>query len=314
MTWVKLLPSLERRAPARALSVGRQAHDRLAASGGVGSVHSWYDGAVNVSVSGGLISLVPQHYGMGPMNITFGTSEFERLADVPAKGAVRITSHGLSLPNSFRFDLGAEIYDPSPLFEREVLSAALISRNSSVAQETTIVMGKLGGVGSLLLDPDEGSEATFGAAFSRLARPAAEELIGSLRRRDAHSATAAARRLVGLGVGLTPSGDDLLSGLMLASVLGSKNGVVPAEIPSMLSGIPTMAEGMTSVLSLEFLKQAAEGRANEKLRCLVEEIYTGDERSVEERTREVVRMGETSGTDTVVGLLLGIGMTSGVGP
>jgi hypothetical protein len=212
--------------------------------------------------------------------------------------------------NGFTVSLGAaEVYAPTGLFSRRVLPAELVGRNLSVARESSIAAGRLAGVGGLLLESDQKTVHNLGhlSPFSVAALPNLRLLLTALRKGDLTAIEGASRKLVGLGLGLTPSADDMLCGLMVSLVLGSINGVGAKGISALTSKIAAAGEGSTTALSLEYLQQAAAGRANERVTNLVEGLFTGTEGSVRQMTFDVISIGETSGTDLMVGVIAGVG-------
>jgi hypothetical protein len=291
-----------------ASSVGLVALGRLASQGGV-VVHSRYGGALNLRTMEGLVSIVPQRVGRGPINIVLGDSDFPRLPllDVGA----RLENHGgLVLGDTLLDYRESERYNPSRSFSLAPMAQEGISRNIEVARHRTIENGRFGGVGGLLF-------GLWGVAvpnhmdtvFCRKALTPARSFVDSLRGGESRDLLSSSSEIIGLGPGLTPSGDDFLSGLMVAFVRGSENGLWRSET-SRLRKVAEAAKGRTTTLSAEYVVLASGGEANEKVTTLVEAICTGRP-SVESSTLDVIRMGETSGTDLIAGALTGLRVLTG---
>jgi uncharacterized protein DUF2877 len=100
----------------------------------------------------------------------------------------------------------------------------------------------------------------------------AHHLRRALFDRDADEAALAAERLVGLGVGLTPEGDDLLAATAAVLVaVGDAAGFAPADrAPFLAALVPADIGRRTTALSATLLRLAAEGRAVEPLHALVD--------------------------------------------
>ncbi len=106
--------------------------------------------------------------------------------------------------------------------------------------------------------------------------------------------------LLGLGPGLTPSGDDLTGGVMLAlhrlgqmSVLRSlSNAVVP------------MLDEKTNPISAAHLKAAMEGMGSEAVHQAMNTILAGDRTGLPEALDRVEKVGHTSGWDALVGVVV----------
>jgi hypothetical protein len=100
---------------------------------------------------------------------------------------------------------------------------------------------------------------------------------------------------------------------MVSLVLASRNGIAIRRVCGLTSRIAEASQGNTSALSVESLVQAASGRASERLLRLVKAVYTGTAAEVREAVLDVVKIGETSGTDLVVGVILGARTAIGLG-
>jgi hypothetical protein len=101
--------------------------------------------------------------------------------------------------------------------------------------------------------------------------------------------------LIGLGPGLTPSGDDFLMGaLALLDALGQ------AEIHAALAqAVAAAAPALTSPLSACFLEAAAAGHVGERLHRIVASVLAGD---VDAAVATARRIGHSSGWDMLAGI------------
>jgi len=142
-------------------------------------------------------------------------------------------------------------------------------------------------------------------AASRTARAAEgmDALYSGVRRGDAAMLAHAARCLCGLGPGLTPSGDDVLAGLLVALAL-----LQPPYAPEARETILAAARDRTTRVSLAYLEAAARGEAGEAWHLLVEQLdRRGDHpRAVAPAAQRVMAAGETSGADMLTGFVLGM--------
>ena len=288
-----------------AFSIGRQAYERIQKSHG--SIHSCYRGAINVQTETGLVCVVPRAAGRGPLNINIDAGALTGAGNLASGSPVAMSAQGLAFQNGLCVSLSnVEVYEPTGRFEGALLRPRAIERNITLARRTALLMGHLEGVGELLEAIGGGrGAAPLRSPFSLAALPHVKSLLRAIRARNVVAAEEATKELVGLGIGLTPSADDMLSGIMVSLVLGSLNGI-GGDIGGVVSGIGRACRGRTSALSQEFLFQAASGRANERVTCLVERICTGGAGEVRDAVLDAVKIGETSGTDMVVGVILGV--------
>jgi uncharacterized protein DUF2877 len=286
--------------------IGQTANSRLR-SRPTAVVHSAYVGALNILTKSGLIGIVPKRVGRGPINVTLEDDDVD-LGVLASPGDPVILSEDLiSVAGMPIVSIGgAKICPPGGRFTRPLLPASTIVRNSAAARKVVVGEGDLRGLGGLLVQLGEDSPAVRPAQnwYCNAALPAVVALLGAIRKGDHHRIRLATKRLAGLGPGLTPSGDDVLSGLMLAIALGKKNGL-DGIWSSPAIPIVEGADGRTSTLSLEFMKEASSGRANEVAVRFVEDIYTASEPEVTASALCLLKTGATSGTDMAAGIVLG---------
>jgi hypothetical protein len=130
-------------------------------------------------------------------------------------------------------------------------------------------------------------------------------LLAATRSLDAEGASAAAEALIGLGPGLTPSGDDFLVGYLTG--LWRAAGPQPRAFASMLGAGIVRRAYRTNDISRAYLGHAAQGRASRVLIDLARAIDQAENvESVRQAARAALRVGSTSGVDGVLGLLLGL--------
>ena len=114
------------------------------------------------------------------------------------------------------------------------------------------------------------------------------------------------RNLIGLGPGLSPSADDVLMGLMIAlwwstNSLGGDIGRVKKVNEAIISHA-----NKTTLLSQQLLRHAARGETNEAVEILLDGIFMGESEDIGVSAQRVLKIGETSGTDMMAGILLGL--------
>ena len=135
-----------------------------------------------------------------------------------------------------------------------------------------------------------------------------EKLIPHCRRGDLSRTLTMAEDLIGLGHGLTPSGDDFVGGLVFmyrqieAAYPTSglwKGGDVPALLKS--------SKRMTSRISHTLLADLLEGQSHAPLHDLVNDLFS-DRRpfAAEGHVRSVSSIGHGSGWDMLTGMLFGL--------
>lgn len=117
----------------------------------------------------------------------------------------------------------------------------------------------------------------------------------------------AAEGLVGLGPGLTPSGDDILSGLLVSlRHLGLAAGAERAvQLAGWLAAAVTFdARTRTTPISATLLHCAARGEASAEVLAVLRGI--AGRQALEPALNRLLRIGHTSGADLAWGLLIGL--------
>jgi hypothetical protein len=131
-------------------------------------------------------------------------------------------------------------------------------------------------------------------------------LIDATRNLQVDGAITAIRPFIGLGPGLTPSGDDFIVGYLagLWSTAGSDSSRL--RFMSSLGVWLSQAAAGTNAISCTYIKSAVNGNVSEPIATLAQRFGQAKSMdSVREATRTALQVGNTSGTDGVQGLLLG---------
>ena len=143
-----------------------------------------------------------------------------------------------------------------------------------------------------------------GSPFSHRMSESVMKLMSSAERSDVQVSIQAAENLIGLGPGVTPTGDDFLVGFLagLWSTRGKDQGHF-YFIHSFGDALMQIAKG-TNEISRTYLYHATLGQFSSSLSNLLEAIGTGV--GVELATEEGMQVGHSSGMDSVTGLLIGL--------
>ncbi len=124
---------------------------------------------------------------------------------------------------------------------------------------------------------------------------------------DHAGAFAAAERLIGLGPGLTPAGDDALAGFLLAATHLCPTSQGPL-LTALADHVRVRASAGTTALSATLLHHAARGEAApEAVDVLDALLGQGD---LSGAVARLLRVGHTSGGDLALGLAAGTRATS----
>jgi Protein of unknown function (DUF2877) len=141
------------------------------------------------------------------------------------------------------------------------------------------------------------------ADLTRAAEAALVDLLAAIDRRDGPASVLGIRSLVGLGVGLTPSGDDALVGLLAALEATNHPGLswLSAGVIEVLRD-----PNRTTFVSEICLRRAARGEFPERIHDLLAAIGGTSPSLVEWSIARAMGYGATSGADMLVGLFGGV--------
>jgi hypothetical protein len=145
-----------------------------------------------------------------------------------------------------------------------------------------------------------------GSSLTRKLRQPVLDLIASTKRLDVEAAADAARWMIGLGPGVTPTGDDVLLGHLAG--LWSMAG----EDKEKLTFIETFGEVLsqltdqTNEISRTYLYHAIRCEFSSSLIKLVNAMKDGETERLVSTGKEAMRVGHSSGTDSITGLLIGL--------
>jgi hypothetical protein len=238
------------------------------------------------------------------------------------KGSVRASFHGngshLEIGGRLRLDLTRSRPWIPPAITIEAAPAAL---NNALDLLSGVIAGQreVAGLGPLspylaeLLDGDEGSPESAildppdpPAPLLRVASRALRELGRAWHGGDSAAASTAALRFLGLGPGLTPSGDDLLMGL-LAVCRWSESYSERAALmgPPLAKRVLEQAPTATTRISARLLAHASNGLLYEPAMTLAACLFSARIDRIEPAASRLFAIGHSSGTDMALGILVG---------
>lgn len=247
-----------------------------------GKVHSVFHKAVNiVDVHGTVYTILSIDMDRGPMSMTVDVSDFLLhgiRSEEPVKtldGRLWVGDKSMDFLEAEPYGLTLPRFSMTPLLKENVLKCRdFLKRNESIE---------------------------VSPYYQEMDRMIAERISGLKRavvHEDMDSALAAGRSLLGLGQGLTPSGDDILLGFFAVIRMKDSPLGVFQELPHrMLIG----AEEQTNILSLFGLIRGASGLVREKISGFMDALIYKE--NIEKELHMILSIGHTSGRDITEGIL-----------
>jgi len=138
------------------------------------------------------------------------------------------------------------------------------------------------------------------AAVDRKCAGQLEQLRAAAVSGDLRAMLCAAKGLIGLGRGLTPSGDDMLSGFLAVSGLSPR---LRLYEEGLRAAILCHAEENTTPISYEFLRCAFEHQYAEPTAEVLNAVRADDTAACVRACRALLKMGSSSGRDCLRGMV-----------
>jgi len=287
-----------------------------------GEIHSRFENAINIELEDGyLFNILPEIIPPNSRSLVLPLREWHLIRSrVPTHGMTVLSRKSqLEIPAlAVKITYGpSKLWDPTPSLPGPPITSSKIRRNlEMVSAIIARFAGPANSTKILMTEPQQLLEkipyrAISGASrdtFIRTTCEASHDLLVSIRSLDFQGVSKASSRLIGLGPGLTPSGDDVLAGFMAAGIFFSlaHEGLRPA-VQRINSWIISKVPGRTTTHSQILLNDASRGEIVRPLGQLLQGILCGDEvLSLISLTRQVMALGESSGKDTLVGVLIGL--------
>lgn len=297
-----------------ATSIGYAARELLAGNEAiVGHVHSLFRRAVNIQTTAGrLISFSTAQTPNFPANVVTTLESTIGFLD----GGISL---GLPVRSGSTVGIGhLDIYIESAQVHKPLLWGSLPMPRLSELEPaltkaaTAVWCSEPRGLSPLLpyLAPSFPYRDTKPSFTDPFCAAAWEHVTRLLSLPNPSCVSHAAKPLIGLGPGLTPSGDDLLAGMMVACHFGYKalqrdN----AALVQHFSPILARAALGTNPLSQEMLHFAARGELTDVAEKVIMSFIGTEGLNPLKCISELLTYGASSGVDQLVGILLGLRMS-----
>jgi uncharacterized protein DUF2877 len=250
-------------------------------------VHSSFKNHINFISGNMLITLTDKPHDIGPLNIVLDSLTLT----TPMELSIR---KGEMLLNNRSYALTAEKRYSSDL---KITSHQFRKFNQKLAQLELILI-KHGSRDSLKFLLQESSNPSGTTFISKLNLSIQEGFSLMLAGKIAEGV----KQIRGKGIGLTPSGDDLITGLLYGLYLIQNQDLDISPLRMMI-----YKNGKTgNLISENYISLAEKGSFFADLQQLIVTIIHGTDQEIEQKIRTFLMKGETSGADMLTGMVLAI--------
>lgn len=137
------------------------------------------------------------------------------------------------------------------------------------------------------------------------ASPRFDALRDALQAKQIKAFEQAALRVLGLGNGLTPSGDDFLGGIFFALAHKPYSKWL-SGMPGLQANIDKACTAATNPISAALLTNNMAGKSYGELHDMLDALESNDSRYIENARQALLSLGSSSGADLLAGLLLAL--------
>ncbi len=268
-----------------------------------GRVHSVFERVVNVEDGNGeLVTLAGSDVDNAPNTLIVDSPLFG-MTGVAVGDRVTASEGTLAIGERVEIGIGGAV----PWAGRTPAYPADASR---LRANVAVVRGGIGRLGTPCDVSSRDASTEFAAEMSRILGQRALVLCAALSRGDLDAAGIHGKAMLGVGPGLTPSGDDFLVGLFAVLHI-ERSPCHPFR--SVCADIVADVERRTNAISAAALRAAAHGRVRESIHALIGELMAGRDESLLASLSTVLAIGSTSGTDIVEGIVSGFEVNLHVG-
>lgn len=253
-------------------------------------VHSIFQNGLNINSKNGLVFIGTDKNGELPFGIHLWKKDIEKLIDMNKEGMCIFNKDDniLVFPNMI-VDLNRAYYYKSilPPNKRNIGEKELIYLLGNI-RDLNFYTGLDFRVEDILSENNE----------------LMVQLRNSMASKDKDFIQSILRKIIGRGKGLTPSGDDLLIGLIW---LNDIRRIFTIEFLNALRDL-VLNEELTTCVSLSYYKSALLGQYSSKLIDLCHSLIDSKKEMINSSILEIMEYGHTSGSDLLSGIALGVYM------
>ncbi|MCK6583347.1 MAG: DUF2877 domain-containing protein [Anaerolineales bacterium] len=233
------------------------------------------------------------------------------LPGLSAGSPFRVADHHLTLDPDLLFEIGNPPVWVAPRTNRILDIASLPVHIHSFFSQLDLSQAK--GFGNfipqiLALTENNPTQSKFTDPILQFSHPLIVDMAHTCLDHQLSRPPEIADKLIGLGTGLTPSGDDFLGGMLFA-VHHLQAAYPDFDFTAYKLQIETY-RSRTPFISFTLLKDHASGHAIEPLHRIVNDILSGGSfESISPFVSQLTRIGHSTGWDLLTGLLTGLLIT-----
>ncbi|MFD0826716.1 DUF2877 domain-containing protein [Neobacillus sp. M.A.Huq-85] len=262
-----------------------------------GFIHSIFERTVNIKCShtGDIFTLSCSKLDNGPNSLVIDVSDFRNF-NLKVNDRFFVEKGVLFIEDrlAIKIEQTKQWKGLLPPFPED---NKILKMNLTIMRDHIDQYGKCGGMKSNVQ-----SMGIFEAEMSKMLNERSRLLVCEIVNKRILYALEYAVGLIGLGPGLTPSGDDFLTGFFtIFNMLNS-----PCYSLKVFCGqVVNQAKTRTNDISYMTLKKASIGKVRESIIHLIQSAISGNKQELISSLNNVLSIGSSSGTDIALGIVAG---------
>ena len=284
-----------------------------------GTVHSVFNRVVNVVFGEQLITVTDESVGVVPSGIRVVKGNSNGFNDGLIHQGTKVVSDSEKLI-FVEDDLEIGYQNAQPISSKQTLELISGDQNSNSSELILREMKKLGDelapveglcplwhyVDVILGNDEENSmDSSSLLPMASVGLRAATIMVKGLKTGDEDVFMEGVKKLVGLGAGLTPSGDDIITGISGAIALLSERENIEDKM-YLINMIPGIARNATNRIAYNYIQGAVKGEITGLLAQYISILTSGPISQLENTSKSLFSIGGTSGAELALGAFLGV--------
>jgi len=249
-------------------------------------VHSSFRQHVNLVSDNRLITITDRSDDIGPLNMIITN------ADLPRIRSVSICNNFIKI-NDVELEIFPDLIYRSHIHQTSYDFGTLVS-NSEILKNKLLNSSKAGLQFLFDLESFPSPESNF----IDLLRIQFNKGLKSILAGDFIKGI---QKFKGRGIGLTPSGDDFIAGLLYGLFIVGRS--LDVELEDIRNEIHTQANS-TNLITNNYLYLAREGRFYQDFKILILALSSGNPNEIDQSTDHILSRGESSGADMLTGFII----------
>ena len=271
--------------PRKAKRLGYRVDALLKESRFIVKIHSVFDHAINfLAIDDWIITLLPENYPVGPQTIILYDGDFYFFK------TITFPSNGFKFKDFINVE-DSNIIPRKIVCDKDKMNVENIRTNTEYFSQLLYEKGNKNG----LIGKDN--------EYYKYALPFLDNFRVLFKQKEFQGAFCQLQDLIGLGAGLTPSGDDFILGVMAAFYF---LGLYEGDIQKTMTLTVKKARKKTNLISYNMLRQGAAGGFIEWIEDMTFALIYEDIKQVNKAFLNMIKIGGSSGSDISAGILFGI--------